>query len=307
MTTRSLFDLAFDQACPSPTTCNAIKVGGKSLCSRKYHDDDGCYSHRNHKINVAQGRIVAEIFARSDLVGLGRQVTIPMVIQFVQAQWKESGGDRIWLAQAWFNSLETRPVPSQQKSPSISLDINRMAASMTARRSSTSVALGGSSPLASPALEEKGPVMAASIDPVNVGETQYYDTHSKSSGWGSLVTTLVDSVSGAKSTARADTPPEDHFPVRQSAYDPIPTIAVVTDALDRVRTSVSTFQPRVYHSSEDMDGSEAFDHRLDEILEKISALSIRLDQLQLIAFGSLEVQCILIEKLQHLVVSAHAD
>jgi len=302
MTSFSLLDRAFSQECPSPTTCSAVNINGKGLCSKKCGDADSCYSHRELETNVAQGRIVAELVTRSGLVGLGKQATIPVVIKFVQTQWEELYGDRIRIAQAWFNSLETQPVPPPQKSPSLQLDSTPIAA----RRSSTSVAFGSSSPLASIALEEKDSAVAASIDPIDIDETRFYDTRSKSSGWMSYF--LGDSISDAKSTARADAPSEDHFPTSQSALDPIPTMADVSGTLHKLRTSASKFQPRVYHSSKDMDdGFEAIDLRLDEILGKISALSIRLDQLQLVAFGSLEVQCILVDKLQHVVVSAHTD
>ena len=287
MTPTSLFDRAFSQRYAGPTTCSAINKTSRTLCSRS--GPNACFTHRTDPIPLAQGRLAAELVTRSHLVGQGKQAATAVVIQFVQSQWDELFGDKTRIAQAWFNSLESRPKPSPQKSPSLQLNT----AAMGIRRSVSSLVFGCSSPSTPIALEEKGPVSAAPSDFMDADGDDFYDTHSKSVGFAlseGLPHDFTDfrsekeiSLGSTQSTRRASL--DQHV---QQAF-----------------ATVSSIQPdRLLHSSSMgydgptlTSGVAQLTSRVEELTARVEALTADLSHLQVTAALTLELHIMLAEKL----------
>jgi len=265
----SLFNRASAMRYKEPVQCSAIIKSRASLCKKSSPNGLGCSSHKSNQQDLDKGRLAAKLVHLSSSMGYEQQAPVAGVIRFIDSNWDKVSGDTTRLTRTWFDQLEHQLI-SEDKTP------------------------------ASAILDNDLVETPASITPaLVVGQLLSYISPFKAQ---------ADSVNDAKSTTRADAPSEDQFFTSQSAPNQIPTMSAVSGELRRLYTSVSNVQPRVHHSSvEGTDGYMAIETRLDEILGHISALSIRLDNLQFVTFASLELQGILADKLQHVVVSANAD
>lgn len=332
MASSSLYARARINQYPLPHTCLAVNADGKSLCKNSSKEGASCRVHHSLPVRVAQGRIAAELVFLSNQLGLIGYATLPQVLAFVHARWATFSNDPERLVRAWFDDLESvlsseenvltldtccddgevhassqGPIGNSQQSSTHTPEVSTHASlrddtSPPAKPCQKTAASVPASPFASNGIR----ALYAALKPLIIPQSDVPFRVVKEDSPDTPVQLPANDVNRVESpTFRPKVIPNssDWEAFCKDCLATIngksPTLTEFGVQLRQSHALISNIHRQSLRSSSlNSEEYQGIETRLDEVSKQVATLAIRLDELRLVTFLSLNLQVLLADQLQ---------